>query len=63
MASWVIEVNPDETCDLKLNGRIVAYDLDDEDEALDRVRQHRNGGKGTKVTVYEADGYPTPVVA
>ena len=58
---WVIEVDPLGACDVLRSGRTMAYDLDDEVEALDFIRAHRQGGRGLPVTVIEADGYPSKV--
>lgn len=55
MGGWEIEVHPDGSCDLRLDRRIVHYDLDDLEEALHFVR--RQDDACTEVTVIEPDGY------
>jgi len=54
---WVIEVDPDGSCDIKLDGKRIGYEYDDEEDALDFIRSHRDGGRGKRITVIEADGY------
>lgn len=56
-SGWEAEVQPDGRIDLRLNRRIIHYDLDDMDEALRIVR--RQDGRGTEVAVIEGDGYRT----
>lgn len=55
MGSWEVEVHLDGRCDLRLDRRIVHYDLDDLDEAARVVR--RQDGPGTEIIVIEPDGY------
>lgn len=44
------------TVDVKRNGRAFAYDLDDLDEAMSRIR--RKVGRGVKVQYWDPQGRP-----
>lgn len=59
MADWLIEEQTDATVDVRLDRRYVWWELDDEYEALDAIRRHPQGGKGTKVVFVSEDGYRT----
>lgn len=43
--------------DIHFDRRIVEYDRDDLDEALDYIRRDRRSERGDHVTLIEADGY------
>lgn len=59
---FVIEQKPDGTCDVHRNRRAFAYDCDDIDEALMRIRRklttEKKPSRGVEVTHIEPDGYP-----
>lgn len=54
---WVIEEQPSGKVDLRHDRKAIAYDLDDEDEAIRMIR--KKDPEATEVTLIEADGYRT----
>jgi hypothetical protein len=59
-ARWTVEEVYDRNrrvFDVKRNGRAVAYDLDDLDEATRRVKKHRQFDEGDTVTLVDQDGH------
>lgn len=52
-----VEIGDEGLCDVRRDRRAFAYDLDDVDEAMRRIR--REIGSGEEVMVIEQDGYRT----
>ena len=52
---WEVEANPDGTFDVRLDGRSVAYDVDDYE--IPGVMRRWKAGRGTEYTLIEQDGY------
>lgn len=52
-----IEIQPNGLCDVRRRRKAFAYDLDDVDEALSRIR--RKYGRDIPVTIIQIDGYRT----
>lgn len=57
MSTYEIEMLPGGGVDVTKDRRAYAYDLDDVEEALDRIR--RDEGSGYEVFLVEEDGYRT----
>lgn len=55
MADWQIEFYRGKV-DVRCNRRAFAYDLDDLDEAVQRIRRSRKFSPGDKVVVIEENG-------
>lgn len=58
VTDWIIDLKADGSVDKVMRDRrAFAYDLDDEQEAIMRIRRDRRYTKGDRIDVVEADGY------
>jgi hypothetical protein len=57
MTKWLIHNEGTGTVDVLKDRKSFAYDLDDVDEALYRIKRHRQYDKSDTIEVVDPDGY------